>query len=47
MSIMGYFLSTAQKHNSQNFEHNRLGPNYSKRHEEPSSELFMIYKMNK
>ena len=26
LSIMDYFLSTAQKHNRQNFEHSRLGP---------------------
>ena len=26
MSIIGDFLSTAQKHNRQNFEHNRLEP---------------------
>ena len=25
---MGNFLSTAQKHNRQNFEHNRPGPTY-------------------
>ena len=25
-SIVGYFLSTVQKYNRQNFEHNRLGP---------------------
>ena len=28
LSIIGNFLSTAQKHNRQNFEHYRLGPNY-------------------
>ena len=27
VSIMGNFLSTAQKHNRKMFEHNRLGPN--------------------
>ena len=27
MSIMSKFFSTAQKHNRQNFEHNRLGLN--------------------
>ena len=27
LSIMGNFLSTAQKHNGQNFEYNRLEPN--------------------
>ena len=26
LSIIGYFLSSAQKHNRQNFEHNRPGP---------------------
>ena len=26
LSIIGDFLSTAQKHNRQNFEHNRLEP---------------------
>ena len=26
VSIMGYFLSTAEKHNRQNFGHNRSGP---------------------
>ena len=27
LSIIGYFVSTPQKHNKQNFEQNRLGPN--------------------
>ena len=26
-SIVGYLLNTAEKHNGQNFEHNRPGPN--------------------
>ena len=28
LSVIGNFLSTAQKHNRQNFEHNRPGPSY-------------------
>ena len=28
LSIIGYFLSTAQKHNRQTFEHNRSGPTW-------------------
>ena len=30
LSIMGNFLSTVQKHNRQNFEHNRPGPTLHK-----------------
>ena len=39
LSIIGIFLSTAQKHNRQNFEHNRPGPTQDSTLDEAIAEL--------